>query len=242
VAADRHPQTPEGGSGPAELEIIACSLEDARAAFEGGASRLEVCVRLAQSGLTPPLSLVRNIIEQVPIPARIMLRERDDFVLAGPEELAALQAHAREFAGLGVDGLVIGHIRDGDLDANALRAVIGAVPAMRFTLHHAVEKTADPIETLRLLRDFDAVDRALVRGGKGTLQERIKRLLAYKEAFGTERHLTVGGDLTVEMLRPLREATGIQVFHLGRAARTPEEVSGTVDPRKVRQAMEALLG
>jgi copper homeostasis protein CutC len=216
VAADRHPQTPEGGSGPAELEIIACSLEDARAAFEGGASRLEVCVRLAQSGLTPPLSLVRNIIEQVPIPARIMLRERDDFVLAGPEELAALQAHAREFAGLGVDGLVIGHIRDGDLDANALRAVIGAVPAMRFTLHHAVEK--------------------------GTLQERIKRLLAYKEAFGTERHLTVGGDLTVEMLRPLREATGIQVFHLGRAARTPEEVSGTVDPRKVRQAMEALLG
>ncbi len=223
-----------------ELEVIASSLEDALAAFEGGATRLEVCVRLDQAGLTPPPSLVREMIRRVALPLRIMLRERADFVLSGPEELAALRAHAREFADLGVDGLVVGHIKDGRLDLETLRAVMEVVPMARFTVHHAIEQTADPVETLRQLKSLAAVDRALVHGGAGSLQERSRRLLTYKEAFGTVKQLIAGGGLTLGMLRLLHEATAIQIFHLGRAVRTPEENSGAVDARKVRRAWEIL--
>ncbi|MBZ5565222.1 MAG: copper homeostasis protein CutC [Acidobacteriia bacterium] len=60
---------------------------------EGGASSLEVCVQLDRAGLTPPLRLVQEIVQRVPIPARVMLRERDDFVLSGPKEVATLQNH-----------------------------------------------------------------------------------------------------------------------------------------------------
>ncbi len=240
MATNKEQQTPIRDIDSVQLEIIACSLEDALAAYEGGASSLEVCVQLDQAGLTPPLSLVREIVQRVPIPVRIMLRERDDFVLSGPEELATLQKCARDFSALGVDGLVVGHIKEGRLDTDALRAVISAVPTKRFTVHHAVEKTADPRATLQTLRAFAAVDRALVHGGTGTLQERSRRLLMYKDDFGNGQQLIAGGGLTLEMLRPLREATGIQIFHLGRAVRTPEESSGKVDAHKIRRAWTML--
>lgn len=90
-------------SKPLELEIIASSTEDAVAAFEGGASRLEVTVRLDEGGLTPPLKMVEDILRHVPIPARAMLRENSGFELSGPEELEKLQAGARALAKLRID-------------------------------------------------------------------------------------------------------------------------------------------
>jgi copper homeostasis protein len=218
-------------------------------AYRGGATRLEVTVRLDQAGLTPPLELVRQIIENVPLPIRVMLRDRPDFSTGGIEELASLLRGARDFAALksakkrkgSVEGLVTGHIINGQLDLATLEKIIAAAPKLQVTAHHAVEATSDPVLTLRAFRNFPNVDRTLVHGGVGTLEKRIGQMRRLIQAFGPERTLIAGGNLTLEMLRPLRDATGIRVFHLGRAVRTPEETSGSVDSAKVRKAT-SLLG
>ena len=57
------------------LEVIACSVEDAIQAEEGGADRLEIVSDLDVGGLTPPLELVREIRSEVNLPLRVMLRE-----------------------------------------------------------------------------------------------------------------------------------------------------------------------
>jgi copper homeostasis protein len=225
------------------LEVIACSLDDALAAWEGGATCLEVTVRLELAGLTPPIELVEQIVNRVPLPSRIMLRDRPDFVLSGKDELEIIGQGARSFAGLKVYGLVVGYIRDGRLDLDTLSQIQLAAPNLHMTVHHAIEATADPLQALSDLRTFSAVtqvDRALVRGGNGALDDRAKRLLEYKGALGPDRRLLVGGGLTVEMLAPLRRATGLTAFHLGRAVRTPEESWGQVDSTKVRRAVELL--
>ena len=235
---------------PIELEVIACSLEDAVAAHRGGASRLEVTVRLDRAGLTPPLEMVREIVESVPLPVRVMLRDRPDFSAGGAEALAGLVRKAREFAALrtgrrkerDIEGLVVGFIKNDLLDLAALEKIISAAPRLRVTVHHAVEATANPMVTLRTFRNFPNVDRALVSGGAGSLEARIKRLLGLREAFGLQRSLIAGGNLTLEMLRPLRDATGIRIFHLGRAVRTPEETGGRVDTAKVRRAVSFISG
>ena len=72
------------------------------------------------------------------------------------------------------------------------------------------------------------------------MKERIERLMRLRDAFGPQRSLIAGGNLTLEMLRPLRDATGIRIFHLGRAVRTPEEHGGRVDRAKVRMAADLL--
>jgi copper homeostasis protein len=234
------PELTVRGTESVELEVIASSLEDALAAQEGGASRLEVAVRLDQAGLTPPLALVRQIAERVSLPARIMVRERADFVLSDSAELETLKQRGRAFAALGVEGLVIGYVKGGRLDLETVARILEAAPAARVTLHHAIEMTADPVQALRDLGAFPNVDRALVRGGNGTLVERVDRLRHYARALGPGRRLMVGGNLTLEALGPMRRGTGLSAFHLGRAVRTPEEASGGVNAAKVRRAVELI--
>ena len=56
------------------LEVIVESVADAREAARGGADRLEVVRALELGGLTPPLTLVREIAEAVSLPLRVMVR------------------------------------------------------------------------------------------------------------------------------------------------------------------------
>jgi len=223
-----------------ELEVIACSLEDALAAEEGGASRIELTVRLDQDGLTPPLELTRAVTSRLQIPVRAMLRDRADFDVGPLDDLARLQSQAAGLAGVGVEGLVTGFVSGNALDFEALDAILSALPGVRFTIHRAIERTRDPIATLRQLRRFPNVDRALVSGGPGSIEDWKARLAEYREAFGAARKLVVGGGLTVDMLPTLREDAGLTVFHLGRSVRTPEDAGGKVDAMKVRRACELL--
>lgn len=222
-----------------ELEIIACSVEDAVAAWQGGASRLEVTVSLEQAGLTPPRHLVEAIVREVPLPARVMLRERPAFVLTGAEELSALQHAARDFVRIGVEGFVAGHVKDGNLDVEALQATIAAGGERPVTVHTAIEQTNDPISALRSLRNFPAADRALVRAGT-TIEQRIGRLPDYERAIGPGKSLILGGDIKLDMLQSLVCRTSVRIFHLGRAVRTPEIPSAPVDEVKVRNAVRLL--
>lgn len=223
-----------------ELEIICCTIEDAIAACKGGATRLEVTVQLDQAGLTPPLELVKAIIQAVPVPARVMLRERDGFAVGNLDELESLQRLATQFAGLGVDGLVVGFVKDGSLDVGALRAILKEVPKTCCTIHHAIEATRDPLAALQSIRKLKNADRCLVHGGYGPKEERIARLLEYRQALGPERRLILGGRVTLDAIPDFLQSTGIVEVHLGRAVRTPETTGGHVDAEKVRCAMHLL--
>jgi copper homeostasis protein len=223
-----------------ELEVIACSLEDALAAEECGASRIELTVRLDQDGLTPPLDLTRAVASRIRIPVRAMLRDRSDFEVGSVDDLARLQQQAADLADAGVEGLVTGFVSGNALDFEALDAILSALPGVRFTIHRAIERTRDPAATLRQLRRFSNVDRALVSGGPGSIEDWKARLADYREAFGAGRKLIVGGGLTFDMLPSLGEDPGLTVFHLGRAVRTPEHAEGKVDATKVRRACEVL--
>ena len=227
-------------SAPPELEVIARSLEDALAAEEGGASRIELTVRLDQDGLTPPLELAREVSRRVRIPVRAMLRDRADFDVGSLDDLARLQQRATVLATTGIEGLVTGFVSHNALDFEALEAILSAVPAVRFTIHRAIEHTRGPAATLRQLRRLPNVDRALVSGGPGSIEDWKARLADYREAFGAGRRLIVGGGLTFDMLPKLREDPGLTVFHVGRAVRTPENTDGKVDAAKVRRACEML--
>ncbi|HUY14815.1 MAG TPA: copper homeostasis protein CutC [Terriglobia bacterium] len=223
-----------------ELEVICCTVEDAIAASQGGATRLEVTVQLDLAGLTPPLELVRAILQSVPVPARVMLRERAGFEVGSPDDLESLRRLARQFATMGVDGLVTGYVKDGRLDVAGLRSILAEVPQTCFTIHHAIETTGDPLAALQSIREFGNADRCLVHGGYGTVKERIARLQEYRKALGPERRLILGGRLNLPSLPEFVRGTEITEIHLGRAVRTPERTEGRVDAAKVRSAMRLL--
>ncbi len=225
------------------VEVIVSSVDDARAAEAGGATRLEIAVQLDRGGLTPPLALVGEIVAAVSIPARVMLREQDALELAGRDERGLVLEKARQLAALRVEGLVTGYVREGRLDLDMLRAISRAAPSLHLTIHNAIERTADPPGAIEALASLSGVDRALVSGGSWRpLAERIAHLQAYRMRLRAGCEL-IAGSLTLDVVQAIRDATGIREFHFGSAVRTPEESfpHGTVDARKVARARELVF-
>ena len=222
------------------LEVIACSVADAVEAEKGGAGRLEVISHFGLGGLTPPLDLVRGILAAVRLPVRVMLRESEGYAVTDRVEMARLCAAARALAALPIDGLVLGFLRDGEIDEELTGQLLACAPNLRATFHHAFDETRDPLGTVGRLRKHGQIDRILSGGGAGNWRQKIGRLEGYRQEARPEITLLAGGGLDAQAITWLREATGISEFHVGRAARFPQDIEGMVQASRVRELVRLI--
>ena len=229
------------GKAPIILEVIACSVADAVEAELGGASRLEIISEFESGGMTPPARLVREILRSVNIPARVMLRESEGHTVTGAAEVARLCAAARDFAGLPVDGLVLGFSRDGEVDAELTGRILSCAPHLKATFHHAFEASKNPEREIAGLKRLRQVDRILTAGGEGDWPLKIERLAGYERAARPEMTILAGGGLDAEVIRSIRESTSVREFHVGRAVRQPRNARGAVSAARVAELV-SLLG
>lgn len=221
------------------LEVIVLSVADAVAAAEGGADRLEVVRDIRQGGLTPPPSLVRAIADATRLPLRVMVRENDGYRLH-PGELPRLREAAAEFAGLQVDGLVIGFSHGGRIEADEVRRVLDAAPGVRATFHRAFDAVRDPIAALREIARIPGVDRVLTSGGDGPPGDRCRTLAAYAAAAGEGVAILAGGGVDEAALSCFARQRSVREVHVGRAARADATPDGPVSAARVRH-LKALL-
>lgn len=218
------------------IEVIASSVEDAVAAAEGGAHRLEVVRDLHRQGLTPSVDLVRAIRREVPLPLRAMVRESDGFACGSADERRALVDHAAAFDALGVDGIVVGWTRDDRVDEETLGLVLAAAPSLRATFHHAFDALPDPEAVLRVLKGHRQIDRVLTRGGTGAWTSRCATLARYARWAGPRIGLLPGGEIDQAAIPALTACACVTEVHVGRAAR----VGGAIDGRVSAEAVAAL--
>ncbi|MGB7067977.1 MAG: copper homeostasis protein CutC [Pyrinomonadaceae bacterium] len=220
------------------LEVIACSVEDAVNAEEGGADRLEVISGFEFGGYTPPLDLVRAIQDAVRRPLRVMLREEACYGLTEVISIERLFGVANELNKMKVDGVVLGFLHAGQVDVRLTQKVLACAPNLKATFHHAFEDTDDKSAAIKAIKDNGQVDRILAHGGMGTSAERIDRLAGYAASAAPEIQILAGGRVDVQMIREIRLRTQIREFHIGSAAR----IGGTVNVGLVRRLAEAVRG
>ena len=224
------------------LEVIVSSVADAVEAERGGAGRLEICRDLDQEGLTPTLDMVREIMALVSIPVRVMIRERNTFDVASPEELDRMCADARACADMGVPGLVIGFERDGRIDHEPVVRMLEAAPSCRITFHRALEATRDPMAAMAELKRYPQVDRVLAGGGSGSWPQRLVRLLELQRRGAPQIGLLPGAGVNCDVLRLIAATPGLPEAHVGRAAREPATAAGRVSAAKVADLVQAFSG
>lgn len=229
------------------LEVIACSVADAIEARKGGANRLEVVRSLDRGGLTPSLELVRAIKQAVDLPLRVMVRESDGYETGSEAEVETLCAAAAEFSelgvdGLGVDGLVIGFLKDAEIDVELTGRVLACARGLNATFHHAFEDARDQLAAVGKLKTLSQVDRILSHGGPGELEERTRRLDAYARDAAPEIKIIAGGGIDKPAITLLQRSTSIREFHVGRAARRGFRVEGEVQAELVRALVTHLNG
>jgi copper homeostasis protein len=218
------------------LEVIACSVVDAIEAERGGAGRLEIVRALDVGGLTPPVSLVRHIVAAVSIPVRVMLRENPGFEAGGRFEIELLCRAAREFAALGVDGLVLGFVRGRQLDLAPAQQILSSAPGVKATFHRAFEELDDAGAGIAALKTTPPFDRILVSPA------RVGRLQQLVESAAPELAIIAGGGMDTDSIRALLETTGIREFHVGRAARQDADIRQPVDAGRVRELAALFAG
>lgn len=221
------------------LEVIACSVADAIEAEKGGAGRLEIVRDLKRGGLTPPFELVQEIKQRVDLPLRVMLRENDGFE-THDDEIDRLCVAAERFASLGVDGFVLGFLKDGEVDVERARRVLACAPRVLATFHHAFEAATDKPRALTAIKQLPQVDRILSSGGTGDLGLRVQRLGEYSEVAAPELIILAGGGIDSDAIVKIARKTRIREFHVGRAARVEFDVEGAVQASLVSGLVQKL--
>lgn len=209
------------------LEVIACSVDDAIAANLGGADRLEIISHYEVGGLTPPIEMVKEIAAKVAIPLRVMLRETEPFEVNNRGEIEQLCHLARSLDEIGVDGIVLGFLKDGGIDHTLVARILVCAPNLKATFHRAFEELPDPIGAITELKHHSQIDRILTSGGIDAWREKVDRFASWRQEAQPEIEILVGGGTDAEAVGLLKPA-GIREFHVGKAVREGQAVYGKV--------------
>jgi len=216
------------------IEVIVQTVDDARAATDGGADRLEVVRAIRDGGLTPALSVVEAISRTTPLPLRVMVRENAGFDTSAAE-IEKMRAAAWNLTRLGVDGLVAGFAKSRELMLPEFEAVIEAAPGVPVTFHRAFDSLSNPLAAIDVLATNRRIDRILTSGGHGPVEERCTHLREYVASAGSRLTIIAGGGVDVEMFRSLVAQRTVREIHVGRAAREGGNNEGPVSAASVRR-------
>lgn len=219
------------------LEVIATSLFDAIAAEQGGANRLELISHFEVGGLTPSLRLVREVLERVRIPVRVMLRESEDFNVTNAAEQERLCQIAQRLAALPLDGIVCGFLNGDAIDHTLLQRVLEKAAPLKVTFHRAFEELSDPLAAIRELKRYPQIDTILTSGGKGSELEKIACLSVCERVAQPAITILAGGGMTAEVAQQIRRFSKITAFHFGTFVREPQAITGHVSVERVREVV-----
>jgi len=211
------------------FEVIATCVDDAVAAVEGGADRLELAGEMSADGLTVDVAEFRRIRAAVDVPLRVMLRQQDGF-LAG--DLPALCARARELRAAGADAFVLGFLdRRGAVDLPAVTAVLDAIAGCPWTFHRALDNAADRAAARAAITGLPGLDAVLTAGSAAGVGAGLDVLRAEASAQTPDApRLIAGGGLRLEHVAALG-ASGVDAFHVGTLVRTHGWASPVEVPR-----------
>jgi copper homeostasis protein len=216
-------------------------VDDARAATDGGADRLEVVRSMRDGGLTPPVAVVEAIKSVTPLPLRIMVRENAGFETSD-EEIEVLRAAAWNVTKLGVDGLVVGFARSGELSLAELASVIEAAPEIPVTFHRAFDSLSNQLSAIDRLSTIRRVDGILTSGGEGSAAARCVRLQEFVERAGSRLSIIAGGGVDLETFELLVRNRAVRWIHVGRTAREGKDPEGPVAAASVRRLRDLADG
>ena len=209
-----------------QLEICADSVQSARAAQAGGASRIELCQDLAQGGTTPSIGLLRQVRALLTIPVFVLIRPRPGNFVYDADERAIMAADVRACREAGCDGVVFGLLDPaGCVNMAQCRELLAVVGPLPVTFHRAFDECPDQP---RALEDIIALgcQRVLTSGGAATAsagQDQLARLVA--QAAG-RLSVMPGAGITAQNLPALAARTGAQEFHTSAKVILPPLPSG----------------
>jgi len=199
-----------------EMLLEACveSYDEAMAAQNNGADRIELCSRLDLDGLTPPPDLIRQVCADLKIPVMVMIRPREGNFEYSADEIRNMEEEIEIAKSQGASGFVVGLLDSkNQIDIKNCLLLTAAASPLPVTFHKAIDQMDDPTEGVRQLKTVPGITRILTSGGKATAREgtgKIREMI--REAAG-EITILVAGKVTWDNVQEISELTGASEFH-----------------------------
>lgn len=219
------------------LEIIASTVEEAVAAEQAGADRIELVSALSEGGLTPSYGLIRQVVSTVEIPVHVLVRPHSKSFVYSKSDEETIITDIDLIRELGAAGIVVGSLTaDGRVDEGFLGRIIKHKGELSLTFHRAIDSSRDILEAAEVLADFPEVDRILTSGGQATALEGKETIARLIEDY-PDLIILPGSGITLENAEALLEATKASELHVGSAVLQ----DGAIQKERV-EALTRLLG
>jgi copper homeostasis protein len=207
-----------------KVEVAVETLKSALAAEAGGADRLELCLDLANGGLTPDDILVRNVLQQTRIPVFMMVRPRPGDFVYDADEVDDMVRTIEQLRAAGAHGFVTGALTSGqEIDMHAMRAFIDAAGGLPLTFHRAFDRLADREGAIDQLIQL-GVQRVLTSGGAASALEGAEALRALVARAQNRLTILAGGGVREDNVAEVIRRSGVSEVHTKLKERADEEV------------------
>lgn len=197
------------------LEICCGSFEDAKAAQDGGADRIELNSALYLGGLTPSLGTLLLAKEQCTIPVVAMVRPRGGGFCYSEAEFEVMLRDARILLEHGADGIVFGFLHsDTTLDTKRTAQMVELIHSYgkEAVFHRAIDCVMDIDHGLQQLIELK-VDRVLTSGGRNTAWEGREVIARLQQKYGDQIEILPGAGLRKENALDFLAVAGTTQLH-----------------------------
>ncbi len=205
------------------LEICVDSVESARAAQSGGASRIELCSDLMEGGITPSLGLIEAVRASVRIDLHVIIRPRGGDFCYSNESFDVMHREIELARNAGVDGIVLGILdTTGHVDTSRTSELVQFARPLSVTFHRAFDMTPDLACAMRDVCTT-GIDRILTSGGSPSCSEGLETLATLVESSQGLVRIIAARDIRAHNVRTVVERTGVREIHAGpsRVASSP---------------------
>ena len=196
------------------LEVCCTDMDAVRAAIEGGADRVELCVNIEEGGLTPPLDFVREAMA-TGIRVHVLIRPRPGNFVYNEAEAETMLQSIRQFMDIGVEGFVFGALTpDGEVDRPLCKRMLDASGMTYVTFHRAFDECRYPFRSFRYIERM-GFDRILTSGQKATALEGAPLIheLVQRASSRIDFFIMAGSGINASNAEEVIRLTGVKEIH-----------------------------
>ncbi len=199
---------------PYQREACVTTFNQALKAWKWGADQLEVCSYLEFEGLTPDFNLVKKIVNEIPIPVKVLIRPLPGSFYCTPKHFEFIREDIDEFKLLPIQGVVFGILSEkNQLDIKRMNELAQFAFPLQSSVHKVIDQSNDILEDLQLIKQSGLFKSILTSGGSTQALGGIKMLKEMINLSSDEIQIIPAGKITNENLETIHKLLNATIYH-----------------------------
>ena len=203
-----------GSSSSPILEVCVETIQQGLLAENNHADRIEFCHRLDLGGVTPDHDSIRNAVNTIKIPVKIMIRPRGGDFIYSDSEVDKMKSDIKYCKSIGVEEVVLGALNEyGEVDNRLTQRLAKLAFPMKVTFHKAIDAVNNYMSSLKTLSTMENIDSVLTSGTKENALSVKKYIKLASKEFSGLLNIIAAGSITNRNLKEIHSELKMKEYH-----------------------------